>query len=199
MSKALDQAEQVVVIGLGIGLLYGGYRLYKGLQAAAGSLGPGGLHLPGSRDYLSPSGAKCHDEVGPLGVVTTCEPPPPPAENAKKSRAEQIAWGFDNANGKATLAALNLPGSDPEIENTALLGGAERYNSVARKHAEQTDDDVAWYDVMAWWGAHRAAEGSGVAVAAQNKDYATLADYATGAFHWGAGSPPRAVATTGAP
>ena len=38
-TKALDEAEQVVVIGLGLGLLYGGYRLIKVLGAAGISLG----------------------------------------------------------------------------------------------------------------------------------------------------------------
>lgn len=39
MSKPLEQAEQVVLIALGAGLLYGGYKLYQGLTSVGASLG----------------------------------------------------------------------------------------------------------------------------------------------------------------
>lgn len=170
MSKAVDTAEQVVVIGLGLGLLYGGLKLYAAIQSVAGTIpkiGPIGPILS-SREYTGPSGQHCRDDVGPLGTTTTCGAVPEPASIKSAPRDERIRYWIDHATDpKALLEALNSAGEDPALEQQVFIMAANHQASVGTK-TTLDDDDKAYQDVMVWWANRRGDDRARAAAAARD-------------------------------
>lgn len=164
MSKALDTVEQVVVVGVGVGLLIGGIKLYKSFQAALAD----GAKLPGapagvvpgsSSTYTTPTGEQCHTDVGWLSQKTQCDAPLEPPEVQKKDRSYRLKWALDNANEHTALAALNMAGKDIPLELDAFFwAGGDWKPPSGEENADYFHRDEDAGKILLWWGSNRAGD-----------------------------------------